>query len=84
MSYGRKNVGEFSSLPNDPIGGMIGSAQFNQWRAHFGDMDGSGAGVTTSPALPEPMTFHLVLAAPLALSSRRRVLGTVDSESGDT
>ena len=32
----RNNQGTSNALPNDPIGGMIGAAQYNQWRAHFG------------------------------------------------
>ncbi len=32
----RKNQNTTRDLPNDPIGGTIGTAQFNQWRAQFG------------------------------------------------
>lgn len=55
----RDNVGATDTLPNDAIGGMIGTAQYDQWRAAFGNTSGSGAGA----AVPEPGTFVLALAA---------------------
>jgi hypothetical protein len=32
----RNYVGTTNILPNDPIGGTIGSAQYDQWRSNFG------------------------------------------------
>jgi hypothetical protein len=67
----RKNEGTMNSLPNDPVGGTIGSQQYNNWRANFGMMAGSGAGAGTS-AVPEPGSFVIALAAMLAAALLRR------------
>jgi hypothetical protein len=32
----RNNVGTSTELPNDSLDGTIGTAQYNQWRTHFG------------------------------------------------
>jgi len=52
------------AVPNDPIGGTIGSAQFEQWRVHFGDMFGSGSalGPPAQSNVSEP-NFLLMLSA---------------------
>jgi hypothetical protein len=55
----RENAGTTNALPNDPIGGTIGSAHYNQWRAHFG-MTPSGGG---SAAVPEPQVVALLAIA---------------------
>jgi hypothetical protein len=34
----KKNEGTNNPLPNDPIGGTIGMAQFDQWKANFGNV----------------------------------------------
>jgi uncharacterized protein YkwD len=52
----RKNVGTTNVLPNDPVGGMIGSQQYANWRANFGETSGSGA---AQAAVPEPASFAL-------------------------
>jgi hypothetical protein len=57
----RKHEGTTNTLLNDPIGGTIGEAQYDQWSAHFGDTAGSGTGA--GGAVPEPGAF--VLAAQL-------------------
>jgi autotransporter-associated beta strand protein len=74
----RKNEGTTNTLPNDPIGGTIGSAQFDQWRANFGDTLGSGSSSGSAPetAVPEPaavllMAFGLLLPV-LGRSERLR------------
>jgi hypothetical protein len=54
----RKNQGTTNSLPNDAIGGTIGSAQYNQWRAHFG-LSASGVGTGAITAVPETTTAIL-------------------------
>ena len=59
----RKNQGTTNMLPNDPIGGTIGTAQYNNWRAHFGQTAGSGAGTVANAAVPEPATTTLLLFA---------------------
>jgi hypothetical protein len=57
----RKNQGTANTLPNDPIGGAIGTAQYNNWRAHFGQTAGSGGGVSANAAVPEPATWVLLM-----------------------
>src|SRR4051794_31770505 len=47
-------------------------ADFNVWRAHFGNSFGNGAEVSTSAATPEPRTLALLLASTLALLFPRR------------
>jgi T5SS/PEP-CTERM-associated repeat protein len=54
----RKNEGTTNMLPNDPIGGTIGPAQFDQWRANFGATIGSGA---ANHSVPEPAAIVLAL-----------------------
>ncbi len=57
----RKNQGTTHALPNDPIGGTIGTAQYNQWRAHFGQTAGSGSAAIANTAVPEPATLVLLM-----------------------
>jgi hypothetical protein len=76
----RDNEGTTNPLPNDPIGGTIGSEQYIQWRSHFGQSASSGAALPSagslSVAVPEPATFvSLILAATGALIKRNRVRG---------
>jgi T5SS/PEP-CTERM-associated repeat protein len=59
----RKDQGTTHTLLNDPIGGTIGMAQYNQWRAHFGQPQGSGSSVSASAAVPEPSTLLLLMLA---------------------
>jgi hypothetical protein len=69
----RKNEGTMNMLPNDPIGGTIGSAQYNQWRAHFGNM--AGAGGFAGQTVPEPTMQVLCCAfaaVAIGLNGRRR------------
>ena len=60
-------VGTQTTLTNDPTGGTIGLAQYNQWASNFG-LSGSSAA-----AVPEP-TALLLLAGllPLVGLIRRR------------
>jgi hypothetical protein len=44
---------------------------YNVWRAHFGQMAGSGAGVSMNAAVPEPATLVLLLVGILAMCSCR-------------
>jgi hypothetical protein len=61
----RKNEGTTNQLPNDPIGGVIGPAQYNIWRAKYGQASSSGSGASLessrNPPVPEPRTFLLVV-----------------------
>lgn len=64
----RKYIDTTHVLPNDPIGGTIGAAQFNQWRANFGKPSGSGVSGGT---VPEPTAPALFLAGLLATCFHR-------------
>lgn len=70
----RNNEGTNNPLPNDPIGGTIGPAHYNQWRAHFGQSAGAGAaaGLPGSAAVPEPPALTLAGFATAALRCFRR------------
>lgn len=68
----RRNEGTSNMLLNDPIGGTIGGPQYDQWRAHFGQPPGSGAGVGTSAAVPEPSTLVMLVLAAANVCSRGR------------
>lgn len=73
----RKNQGTTHVLANDPIGGTIGTAQYTQWRSHFGQSGGSGTSLTSdllSSTVPEPATLSLLTlaAAAICLPHRRR------------
>jgi hypothetical protein len=65
----RKNINTSNVMPNDPIGGIIGTTQFNLWRTNFGKP--SGAGVSGSN-IPEPTALVLLLVGMPAMCSRRR------------
>ena len=65
----RNNQGTMNVLANDPIGGEIGAAHYNQWVDNFGNTLGSGS----SGTIPEPTTLLMLLATSLAtLVVRRR------------
>jgi reprolysin-like metallo-peptidase family M12B len=71
----RKNQNTTHALANDPIGGMIGPAQYTQWRTHFGKPAGSGTELTSaalSSNVPEPTTLALLAFAAIALHLPRR------------
>ncbi len=68
----RKNQGTTNTLPNDLFGGTIGAAQYDQWRTHFGQTAGSGAGATTYAAVPEPATLVMFIMGITVIYSRRR------------
>jgi hypothetical protein len=69
----RKYQGTTHTLPNDPTGGTIGTAQFTTWRSHFGQPSGSGSGATgfASAAVPEPSTLVLLMFAAASWCLRR-------------
>jgi hypothetical protein len=66
----RKNNGTGATLPNDPLGGTIGSAQYDQWRAHFGQtLSGSGSGTGLGAgSVPEPSALGLIIIMALLAS----------------
>jgi hypothetical protein len=55
----RKNEGTTNPLPNDLIGGTIGQAHFDQWRANFGATVGSGT--SSNARVPEPASPLLLV-----------------------
>jgi Endonuclease/Exonuclease/phosphatase family len=71
----RDNLDITAMLPNDMIGGTIGAAQYDQWKAHFGAAAGSGGSAAGLAAgVPEPATCWL--ACPWLvrfLTARRRI-----------
>jgi hypothetical protein len=72
----RNTVGTATLLRNDPIGGQIGTPQYNVWRANFGNSTPGGAGAGTSLAsVPEPGSILLLLIAALALPWHRSAGG---------
>jgi hypothetical protein len=68
----RKNSGTTNTIPNDPTGGIIGSGQYSQWRAHFGQTAGSGSGAISSAAVPEPARLSLMILAAVGAWTRQR------------
>ena len=52
----RDRSGTTNALPNDPIGGTIGSAQYQQWRRLFGKTAGAGIGAMAGPC-PNRLRF---------------------------
>ena len=67
----RNNQGTTQVLPNDPIGGTIGAAQYNQWRTHFGQTAGSGTSVNVTVPEPATLTLLVIAAANLFVPHRR-------------
>jgi hypothetical protein len=67
----RKNEGTSTALPNDLIGGTIGTAQYNQWRANVGQSAGNGLDADAIAAIPEPATLILLSFAAIGWSLRR-------------
>lgn len=71
----RKNLGTNAPLPNNLISGTIGSAQYDEWRANFGNTAsgaGSSTGTAANVAVPEPAALALTIFAATGWSLRRR------------
>jgi hypothetical protein len=49
------------TLPNDIDGGVIGQAQYNTWKSHFGTNSGTLSLTTKSAVVPEPSAAVLML-----------------------
>lgn len=67
----RKNEGTAIPLANDPLGGTVGAAHYNQWRSQFGQTTGSGASLSSNSAVPEPATVWLLFAGMLTMLTAR-------------
>jgi hypothetical protein len=70
----RRAEGTVNALPNDPIGGMIGTAQYDPWRSQFGQPAGSGSGAIANAAVPEPGSAVLICVGCLTMLCRRRTV----------
>ncbi|MEX2306575.1 MAG: hypothetical protein WD738_03230 [Pirellulales bacterium] len=59
----RKHNNTMTTLPNDSTPGEVNDADYNQWRAHFGQTAGAGAtgSASANPAVPEPTSILLLL-----------------------
>jgi hypothetical protein len=70
----RNAVGTTTVLPNDLIGGTIGTAHYNQWRENFGEVFGAGGGGGSAEfaSVPEPGAGSLIILAAAALFVARR------------
>jgi hypothetical protein len=68
----RANQGTNNVLANDPLGGTIGTGQYSQWRARFGQTAGNASGAIANAAIPEPATLSLIILAAVGASTRRR------------
>lgn len=65
----RDNVGTSNTLQNDPIGGMIGTEHYSQWKSNFG-MQGGGGSIANA-AVPEPSGLFLAVAIALCVNPGR-------------
>lgn len=70
----RDALGTSATLPGDLIGGMIGQAQYDQWKNNFGGA-ASLAAATASP-IPEPTSLTLVAGSLGLLWLTRRGRGS--------
>lgn len=73
----RDNVDTTNALPNDFVGGTIGTGQYTQWRSHFGEswtaVVGASSGLDiASSAVPEPAAIIVLIAGAPAILVRRR------------
>jgi hypothetical protein len=74
----RNSVGTNAPLPNNLVGGTIGVAQYDEWRAHFGNSatgGGSGTGAVTNGTVPEPTTLALLCGAIVGCCCGRCIRG---------
>jgi hypothetical protein len=61
----RKNLDTNNTLPNDSTPGMVSQVDYDEWRAHFGAMAGSGAdaavAIDRSVTVSEPTTTRMLI-----------------------
>ena len=74
----RDLLGTAVALPNETVTpGMVTSEDYDQWKAHFGNTFGGGAGALHNGAVPEPGTLFLLAWGacvwPLGRSVRCRI-----------
>ena len=80
----RTNEGTNNPLPNDLIGGSIGDAHYDQWRANFGSTLASGSVGTESAvqaSVPETESTVMLLSALvlLMMTPRENMLGSAQT-----
>ncbi len=70
----RRRLNTSRVLPNDAIGGVVDANQFTQWRMHFGESLGGGAGasVLSRNSVPEPGTLWIITASSLSTLKRTK------------
>jgi T5SS/PEP-CTERM-associated repeat protein len=66
----RNNLGSLTALPNDNTPG-VDAGDYDRWKTHFGESAGSGSGIGSNAAVPEPATLGLLVVAIIALAYRR-------------
>ncbi|WP_442481397.1 PEP-CTERM sorting domain-containing protein [Aeoliella sp. SH292] len=64
----RDNLVSTVALPNDEIGGTIGTDQYNQWKANFGE----STPMLSTSTVPEPSAVLLLAVGGLLLLVRRQ------------
>jgi hypothetical protein len=65
----RNHLGDQAgAIPNDPTGVMIGTSQYNIWKANFG----SSAAASSAVIVPEPTAAILILVGSVTALRRRR------------
>jgi uncharacterized protein YegL len=52
--------------------GIIDAGDYDVWRAHFGQIAGSGSGASTDATVPEPATLVMLMLAAVGACLRRR------------
>jgi len=60
----RNNLGRSTALPNDDTAG-VAADDYNRWKTHFGESNGSGSGVSV---VPETTSFTIVVTSLLGIS----------------
>jgi hypothetical protein len=58
------------------LGTTYTQADYDVWRAHFGQTAGSGASIGASAAVPEPATLFMLLVGMLAACASRHAAGS--------
>jgi hypothetical protein len=65
----RNNLGSATSLPNDNTAG-VGQDDYARWKMHFGETAGSGSGIGSNAAVPEPASATLLITLFTVLAIR--------------
>ena len=69
----RKSVGSTTNLAADGNGnGVIDNGDFDVWRANFGQTAGTGSGLNTRAAVPEPASIALMIGLGGSVLAMRR------------